>query len=66
MVSVVWAKTRCHRGMPGDCYSDNAYRKRQVHRHLSAQTVCPRDPRKPSGQGRIAMGKNPTELLNFT
>ncbi|MFZ2630146.1 MAG: hypothetical protein WAX48_01065 [Desulfosalsimonadaceae bacterium] len=41
--------------------ADFAYRNRQVHWHLSAQTVCPRDPRKPSDQGRIAMGKTPSE-----
>ena len=40
----------------GICFVDSAYPNRQVYRHLSAQTVCPRDPRKPPAQGRIAMG----------
>jgi len=30
-------------------------RNMQVHCHLSAQTVCPRIPRKPSDQGRITI-----------
>ena len=47
----------------GICYVDPVCRNRQVHWPLSAQTVCPRDPRKPSGQGRIAMGKNPRRKI---
>jgi len=58
MFSVAWAKTRCHRGMPGGRYVDTVYRNRQMHWYLSAQTVCPRDPRKTSSPGRIAMGEN--------
>jgi hypothetical protein len=52
--------------MPGACYSDAAYFNRQVHRHLSAKTVCPVIHGSRQVWGRIAMGKNPAERLNFT
>jgi hypothetical protein len=56
MISVAGAKTRFIKWNAEICSVDSVYQKRPVRCHLPAQTVCPRNPRKPSGQGRIAMG----------
>jgi hypothetical protein len=41
-----------------------AGQNRQIYWHIDAQTICPRVPRKPSDQGRIAMGTPPASVLH--
>ncbi|MFZ2631711.1 MAG: hypothetical protein WA081_06045 [Desulfosalsimonadaceae bacterium] len=63
---MAWAKTRFMKWNAELCFADSVYRNWQVHWLLSAQTVCPRDPRKPPAQGRIAMGFPPPEECSLS